>query len=331
MQKQENFEDLLKEYELEEINTDTVYRGVVSEMDRKYVYVDSNMKSNIMIPLEDFSIFDEKVEVGSEIDYQIKELDDGYGQIIGSRKEIVEGKRWGFFEDHKKENKTIKGMALKANGNGLVVRIKDVNCYIPKSLIDTDYKVKASSLVGQEIEAKVVKINKATSSVVLSRKDKIKEDKQLNSENVVYNVGDKVKGVIKNIADFGAFVDLGAKDALLHISEMSWKKVRSISEILKEGEEITCEIVNIGKDGRISLSIKSMIENPWEKYNVGDKRTAIVMKNDKIGVICSIEDGVEGILINENIDKEALEIGQEIDVVIERVESNKMALSWVSE
>jgi len=141
----------------------------------------------------------------------------------------------------------------------------------------------------------------------------------------------KFKGVIKNIADFGAFVDLGAKDALLHISEMSWKKVRSISEILKEGEEITCEIVNIGKDGRISLSIKSMIENPWEKYNVGDKRTAIVMKNDKIGVICSIEDGVEGILINENIDKEALEIGQEIDVVIERVESNKMALSWVSE
>lgn len=328
---QENFKDLLNEYDVEDVNTENVYTGTVSEIDRRFVYVDSNMKSNIMIPLEDFSIFDEKVSVGSEIDYQIKEIDDGYGQMIGSRKEIVERKRWDYFEKHKNENKTIKGMAVKANGNGLVVRIKDVNCYIPKSLIDVDYKVKANSLVGQEIEAKVVKINKETSSVVLSRKDKIKEDNQVNAESVVYSVGDKVKGIIKNIADFGAFVDLGAKDALLHISEISWKKVRSISEVLKEGEEITCEIVSIGKDGRISLSIKSMIENPWEKYNVGDKKTAIVLKNDKVGVICSVEDGVEGILINENIDKETLEIGQEIDVIIEKVESNKMALSWVSE
>lgn len=326
----ENFAKLLEEFDSTDLSTDKVYTGVISDIDRKYVYIESNLKSSVLIPIDEFSIFDPEIKIGAEIDYEIKEFDNGFGQVLGSRKNLIEGKRWEYFESHKRENKAIKGEAVKASQGGLIVKVKDISCYIPKSLLDIDYKVTAESLVGQTIYAKVVKINKVTSSVVLSRKDQIKEDNKINVEDANYEIGQKVKGVIKNIADFGAFVDLGAKDALLHISEISWVKVRSISELFREGQEITCEIVNISeKDGKISLSIKSLIENPWEKYNVGDKEKAIVVRKEKFGVVCSFENGIEGVINNSNVDTEALEIGEEIQVEIENIEVGKMTLKWI--
>lgn len=326
----ENFAELLEEYDVK-LNKTTVYTGVISSVNRSSVLIGSNFKSDVLIPLEEFTVFDGDLKEGLEVEYQIKDLDDGYGQVVGTRKALIEKRKWAFFEEFQEENKTISGTAIKASAGGLVVRVKDVNCFIPKSLLDVSYKVKADDLVGQQIEAKVIKINKENGGVVLSRKAQIQEENNIEYPEQNPEVGDIVTGVVKNIADFGAFIDLGYKDALLHISEISWTKVKSISDILSEGEKIECQVVSVSQDERakISLSLKNLKPNPWNEVKAGDQLKAVVVKKEKYGVICALDSGIEGVISNDSFDSEALELGEEVQVEIESVEVGKMTLKWI--
>lgn len=326
----ENFAELLEEYDVK-LNKKAIYVGKVIRVDRNSVLIGSEFKSDVMIPMEEFTTFDGKVKEGLEFEYKIKDFDDGFGQVIGTRKELIENRKWKYFEDFQNENKTISGRAIKASSGGLVVLIKDVQCFIPKSLLDVSYKVKAEDLVGQEIHAKVMKINKEKDGVVLSRKAQIQEDNNIEYPEKNPEVGDLVTGIVKNIADFGAFIDLGYKDALLHISEISWTKVKSISDILKDGDKIECEVVSVSNDERskISLSRKKLIENPWLKVKPGDEISAIVIKKERYGVICALQSGIEGVIGNENVDPEALEIGEAVQVEVDTVDTGKMTLKWI--
>lgn len=326
----ENFAELLKEYDVK-LNKKTIYKGVITSINRGSVLIGSKFKSDVLIPIEDFTVFDGELKEGQEFEYQIKDFDDGFGQVVGTRKELIENRKWNYFEEFQNENKTITGMAVKASSGGLVVRVKDVSCFIPKSLLDVNYKVKAEDLVGQEVQAKVIKINKDNNNVVLSRKAQIQEENNIEYPEKNPEVGDVVTGVVKNIADFGAFIDLGYKDALLHISEISWTKVKSISDILSEGDKIECQVVSVSQDERakISLSLKNLKPNPWTEIKAGDQSTAIVAKKERYGVICALESGIEGVISNDNVDPEALELGEEIQVEVESVEVGKMTLKWI--
>jgi small subunit ribosomal protein S1 len=326
----ENFAELLKEYDVK-LDKKTVYNGQVSRVDRNSVLIESSFKSDVLIPMEEFTSLDGELKVGLDCEYQIKDFDDGFGQVVGTRQELIENRKWRYFEEFQNGNKTISGLAIKSSSGGLVVRIKGVNCFIPKSLLDINYKVKADDLVGQEIHAKIMKINKEKDGVVLSRKAQVQEDNNIQYPEKNPKVGDRVTGIVKNIADFGAFVDLGYKDALLHISEMSWTKVKSISDILSEGDKLECEVVSVSNDERakISLSLKNLKENPWNEVNSGDKVKAVVVKKERYGVICALDSGIEGVINNENVDPEALEIGEEVQVEIDTIEIGKMTLKWI--
>jgi len=326
----ENFAELLEEYDVK-LNKKTIYKGLIASINRGSVLIGSDFKSDVLIPIEEFTVFDGELKEGQEFEYQIKDFDDGFGQVIGTRKELIENRKWNYFEEFQNENKTITGMAVKASSGGLVVRVKDVSCFIPKSLLDVNYKVKADDLVGQEVQAKVIKINKDSNNVVLSRKAQIQEENNIEYPEKNPEVGDIVTGVVKNIADFGAFIDLGYKDALLHISEISWTKVKSISDILSEGDKIECQVVSVSQDERakISLSLKNLKPNPWTEVKVGDQATAIVAKKERYGVICALENGIEGVISNDNVDPEALELGEEVQVEVESVEVGKMTLKWI--
>lgn len=327
----ENFAELFEEYNEVELDKTRCYVGKIIEITKSSVFIDSPFKSSVSIPIEEFTKFDKDLKEGEEFDYQIKDYDDGFGQVMGTRKEIIENMKWGYFEKIQDNNETVTGMALKVSAGGLVVRVKEIQCFIPKSLLDIDFKVKADDLVGQSINAKIIKINKGTGGVVLSRKAQIQEERNIEYPDQDLKAGDIVTGVVKNIADFGAFIDLGYKDALLHISEMSWVRVKSIGDVVQEGDKLECKVVNVSQDGKISLSLKSLTENPWNSVKVGDTIPAIVMKKEKYGVICSLENNIEGVINNSNVDPEALEIGEEIKVEVESIEAEKgkMTLKWV--
>jgi small subunit ribosomal protein S1 len=171
----ESFAELLKECDFVPMSLNKKYNGVVVALTRNQVLIDSNLKSEVVIPIDEFSIFDKDLEKGQKFEYTIKDMDNGNGQIIGTRKNIIEDKKWDFFNDLKNNNKKVKGVVQKVINNGLVVSIKTFNCFVPKSLVDIKQLDNINKLVGQEIEVKVIKINKEKSNILVSRRAVIEE------------------------------------------------------------------------------------------------------------------------------------------------------------
>jgi len=294
------FAELLKQYDRPLRNGDIV-KGTIIEVRPKEVLVDIGGKSEGVVPAAEFENF-EGVKVGDEISVLIEKLEDKEGYVHISKEKAEFKQNWEKILSVANEGTTVTGKVKSAVKGGLIVNI-GVEAFLPASQIDIIPPRNLPAFVGQTIECKVVKVNQERQNVVLSRRELIEQERSERRAKLLTEMqpGDIRKGTVKNITDFGAFIDLNGLDGLLHITDMSWGRVGHPSEMLKVGQEIDVVVLEINREKeRVSLGLKQKLQNPWEnieqKYTVGQRVKGKVVNLVAYGAFVELEPGVEGLV-----------------------------------
>ena len=278
-----------------------IVKGTIIEVRPKEVLVDIGYKSEGVIPLSEFAD-PQSAKVGDVIDVLIERLEDKEGNVILSHEKAEFKKNWDRIQAICAEGGRVSGKVKSVVKGGLVVNI-GVEAFLPASQIDIVPPRNLQSFIGNVYEYKVVKINQDRQNVVLSRRELIEQERFERRQKLLNEMmpGDIRKGVVKNITDFGAFIDLNGLDGLLHITDMSWGRIGHPSELLKVGQELDVVVLDINKDReRVSLGLKQKLQNPWEnieeKYSVGQKVKGRVVNLVPYGAFVELEPGVEGLV-----------------------------------
>ncbi len=302
--KPEDFPELL-EQTLVSFNDGDVIEGTIVRVDRNEVMVDVGYKSEGVIPSRELSVRKgvnpkELVNEGEKIQALVLDKEDDEGRLILSVKRAVYEKAWGDIQKVSDDNSSIKGTVIESVKGGLIVDI-GVRGFLPASLIDVRRVKELSSYIGEEIEAKILELDRQRNNIVLSRKAHLEEEMSEERQGFLddLQVGDIKEGKISSIVSFGAFVDIGGMDGLVHVSELSWRHVENPNEIVKVGDTVTVKVLEIDNDKeRISLSIKQVKEDPWLDfelhYKEGDVVEGEVTKVVPFGAFVTIGKGVEG-------------------------------------
>ena len=331
--KPEDFPELL-EKTLVTFNNGDVIEGTIVRVDRNEVMVDVGYKSEGVIPSRELSVRKgvnpkEIVNEGEKIQALVLDKEDDEGRLILSVKRAVYEKAWGDIQEISDSNKSIKGTVIESVKGGLIVDI-GVRGFLPASLIDVRRVKELTSYIGEQIEAKILELDRQRNNIVLSRKAHLEEEMSEERQGFLddLQVGDIKEGKISSIVSFGAFVDIGGMDGLVHVSELSWRHVENPNEIVKVGDPVTVKVLEIDNDKeRISLSIKQVTEDPWLdfelNFNEGDVVDGEVTKVVPFGAFVTIGKGVEGLVhVSEiSVDKIespelALAIGQGVKIKI---------------
>ena len=327
-----------------DIAQNQIIKGRVIGQNEKEIIMDIGFKSEGIIPRSEFSGA-EPPNLGDSIEVYLEKIEDKNGQTILSKEKAVWMKGWLKLMQIHKEEGTVNGTITRRIKGGLVVDVDGIQAFLPGSQIDVRPVQDFDNFLGKEMEFKVVKINQLRKNVVLSRKallyNTMKEQRESLFEEI--EVGQIVEGVVKNITDFGVFVDLGGVDGLLHITDLSWGRVNHPSEVTEVGETISVKIVDIDKDKlRISLGLKQLTPHPWEnveeKFPVGTKISGKVVSLTNYGAFVELETGVEGLVhISEmswtrgvHRPDEVVQLGQEVEAQIISIdtEERKIALGF---
>src|SRR4051795_8041194 len=278
-----------------------IVKGTIIEVRPKEVLVDIGYKSEGVIPANEFDDI-KVVKVGDEIDVLIEKLEDKDGMVVLSKEKAEFKQNWDKILSICNEGGTITGKVKAVVKGGLLVNI-GVEAFLPASQIDITTTKNLASYVGNSYEFKVVKINQERQNIVLSRRELIEQERNDRRSKLLSEMtpGDIRKGTVKNITDFGAFIDLNGLDGLLHITDMSWGRIGHPSEILKVGQEIDVVVLDINREKeRVSLGLKQKLANPWEnieaKYVVGQKVKGRVVNLVPYGAFVELEPGVEGLV-----------------------------------
>ena len=280
--KPEDFPELL-EQTLVTFNNGDVIEGTIVRVDRNEVMVDVGYKSEGVIPSRELSVRKgvnpkEIVNEGEKIQALVLDKEDDEGRLILSVKRAVYEKAWGDIQKISDSNKSIKGTVIESVKGGLIVDI-GVRGFLPASLIDVRRVKELTSYIGEEIEAKILELDRQRNNIVLSRKAHLEEEMSEERQGFLddLQVGDVKEGKISSIVSFGAFVDIGGMDGLVHVSELSWRHVENPNEIVKVGDPVTVKVLEIDNDKeRISLSIKQVNEDPWLDFELHYKEEDIV-------------------------------------------------------
>ena len=329
----DDFPELLEQTLVSFKNGDVI-EGTVVRIDRNEVMVDVGYKSEGVIPSRELSVRksinpNEVFNVGDKVQALVLEKEDDEGRLILSVKRAIYEKAWGDIQTISDQNKSVKGTVIESVKGGLIVDI-GVRGFLPASLIDVRRVKELSSYVGEEVEAKILELDKQRNNIVLSRKAHLEEELSEERQGFLVDlqVGDVKDGKISSIVNFGAFVDIGGMDGLVHVSELSWRHVENPNEIVKVGDAVTVKVLEIDNDKeRISLSIKQVTEDPWLdfelNFNEGDIVDGEVTKVVPFGAFVTIGKGVEGLVhVSEiSVDKIespelALAIGQGVKIKI---------------
>src|SRR5665213_2754461 len=317
-----------------------IVKGKVIEVRPKEILVDIGYKSEGIIPLNEF-LEPESVHVGGEVDVLIEKLENKEGTVVLSHQKAEFKKNWDNILSICNEGGIIKGKVKSIVKGGLVVNV-GVEAFLPASQIDVTTPKNLQSFVGNSYQFKVVKINQERQNIVLSRRELIEAERNEKRSKLLTEMtpGDIRKGTVKNITDFGAFIDLDGMDGLLHITDMSWGRIGHPSELLKQGEEIEVMIIDINREKeRVSLGLKQTKNNPWDnidhKFPVGSKIHGKVVNLVPYGAFIELEPGVEGLVhITEmswtkRISKpsELLKVGQELDAVVLGIQREEQKIS----
>jgi len=281
--------------------TGQIVKGIVIEVRPKEVLVDIGYKSEGVIPANEFDDI-KLVKLGDEVDVLIEKLEDKEGMVVLSKEKAEFKKNWDKILTICNEGGTIQGKVKAAVKGGLLVNI-GVEAFLPASQIDIVPPKNLAQFIGNSYEYKVVKINQERQNIVLSRRELIEQRRNDKRVKLLTEMtpGDIRKGTVKNITDFGAFIDLNGIDGLLHITDMSWGRVGHPSEILKVGQDIDVVVLDINREKeRVSLGLKQKLSNPWEnidaKYQVGNKVKGKVVNLVPYGAFVELEPGVEGLV-----------------------------------
>ena len=335
------FEESLKEIET---RPGSIVRGVVVAIDKDVVLVDAGLKSESAIPAEQFKNAQGELEiqVGDEVDVALDAVEDGFGETLLSREKAKRHEAWITLEKAYEEAETVVGVINGKVKGGFTVELNGIRAFLPGSLVDVRPVRDTLHLEGKELEFKVIKLDQKRNNVVVSRRAVIESENSAERDQLLENLqeGMEVKGIVKNLTDYGAFVDLGGVDGLLHITDMAWKRVKHPSEIVNVGDEITVKVLKFDRERtRVSLGLKQLGEDPWvaiaKRYPEGTRLTGRVTNLTDYGCFVEIEEGVEGLVhvsemdwTNKNIHpSKVVNVGDVVEVMVLDIDEERRRIS----
>ncbi len=326
---------------MEGLEAGKVVTGKISQVNEQEVLVDVNFKSEGVISRNEFKD-DEIPEVGSEIEVYIEKLEDDDGRLVLSKQKADFVRVWERIREAYENNEIVRGTLTKRIKGGVVVDLFGIDAFLPGSQIDLRQIPDINALIGQEFELKVIKVNKARRNIVVSRRVVLEEQRNSQRDKVLENLekGQVRKGIVKNITDFGAFIDLGGVDGLLHITDMSYKRINHPSEVVKLGDEVEVMVLDFNdKKERISLGMKQLKPHPWKdvaaRYPEGMVVKGKVVSITDYGAFVELEDGIEGLIHVSEMSwtqhvkhpSKILAVGQEVEAVVLKVEEEQERIS----
>ena len=341
----ENFAALLDEsLSTLEMQPGSIVTGVVLDVDKEWVTVHVGLKSEGVISLDEFRNNDGSIEIesGDEVQVALEAVEDGYGETRISREKARKIGTWKKLEEALETGEFVEGKVLTRVKGGFSVEVDVVKAFLPGSLVDIRPVKEAPELEDTVQEFKVIKLDYKRNNVVLSRKAVLEKINSAEKVELLKNLdeGQIVKGTVKNLTDYGAFVDLGGLDGLLHITDISWSRVTNPSEVLTLGEEIDVKILSFDKEKlRVSLGLKQIQNDPWEtiegKYSVGGVYEATVSNLTDYGCFAELEQGVEGLIhlseldwTNKNIHpSKVVDLEDKIKVMVLEIDHDKRRIS----
>ena len=335
------FEESLKEIET---RPGSIVRGVVVAIDKDVVLVDAGLKSESAIPAEQFknAAGELEIQVGDEVDVALDAVEDGFGETQLSREKAKRHEAWITLEKAYEDAETVTGVINGKVKGGFTVELNGIRAFLPGSLVDVRPVRDTLHLEGKELEFKVIKLDQKRNNVVVSRRAVIESENSAERDQLLENLqeGMEVKGIVKNLTDYGAFVDLGGVDGLLHITDMAWKRVKHPSEIVNVGDEINVKVLKFDRERtRVSLGLKQLGEDPWvaiaKRYPEGTKLTGRVTNLTDYGCFVEIEEGVEGLVhvsemdwTNKNIHpSKVVNVGDVVEVMVLDIDEERRRIS----
>ena len=341
----ENFAQLLEEYSaVQEMNQGEVITAEVVAITDKHVIVNAGLKSESLIDINEFKNLqgDVEVKVGDFVTVTIESVENGFGETKLSREKAKRAADWIALEEAMENGDILSGLINGKVKGGLTVMINSIRAFLPGSLLDVRPIKDTSHFEGKEIEFKVIKLDKKRNNVVVSRRAVLEatlgEERKALLENL--QEGTVVKGIVKNITDYGAFVDLGGIDGLLHITDLAWRRVKHPSEVLEVGQEVEAKVLKFDQDKqRVSLGIKQLGEDPWSglarRYPQGTRLFGKVSNLTDYGAFVEIEQGIEGLVhvsemdwTNKNVHpSKVVQLGDEVEVMILEIDEDRRRIS----
>ena len=341
----ESFAALFEESELNlNVEKGAVIQGVVVSIDSDWVTVDTGLKSEGVVDRAEFlnEQRELEVQVGDTVDVVVEALDNGMGQTVLSREKAKRAETWTKLEKIFEDGEIVTGVISGKVKGGFTVDIGPVRAFLPGSLVDTRPIRDTTHLEGKELEFKVIKLDAKRNNVVVSRRAVMEAESSADREALLAQLeeGQTVTGTIKNLTDYGAFVDLGGIDGLLHITDMAWKRIKHPSEVVEVGQEVTVKVLKFDRErNRVSLGLKQLGEDPWlaimNRYPKGSIVKARVTNLTDYGCFAEIAEGVEGLVhvsemdhTNKNIHpSKVVQIGDEVDVIVLEVDEERRRIS----
>ena len=341
----ENFAELLEESLLTtKMRPGSIINGVVVQIGSEYVTVFAGLKSESIIPIEQFKneAGELEVEVGDEVEVALDTVEDGFGATKLSREKAKRAKAWTRLDLAFEDGETIIGMISGKAKGGFTVDIDDIRAFLPGSLVDVRPVRDTAYLEGKPLEFKVIKLDKRRNNVVVSRRAVVEEENSVEREQLLESLqeGATIKGIVKNLTDYGAFVDLGGIDGLLHITDMAWKRVKHPTEVVNVGDELDVKVLKFDRErNRVSLGLKQMGADPWvdiaRRYPESTRLFGKVTNIADYGCFVEIEEGVEGLVhvsemdwTNKNVHPtKVVQLGDEVEVMVLDIDEERRRIS----
>lgn len=341
----ESFAELFEEsLSYTQMQQGALLNATVLDVRPDFITVSAGLKSEGVIPAEQFK--NERgeitVKVGDLVEVALETVEDGYGETRLSREKARRLRAWEILEEAFNNDEIVTGIITGKVKGGFVVELSDIRAFLPGSLVDVRPVRDTAYLEGKELEFKLIKLDQKRNNVVVSRRAVVEEEYSAERDALMENLqeGQVVKGVVKNLTDYGAFLDLGGIDGLLHITDMAWKRVKHPSEVVNIGEEIDVKVLKFDRDkNRVSLGLKQLGEDPWQdlvrRYPSGTRIFGKVSNLTDYGCFVEIEDGVEGLVhvsemdwTNKNVNPaKVVTLGDEVEVMILDIDADRRRIS----
>ena len=341
----DSFAELFEQSQIEnKMRPGSIISAKVLDIKTDSVVVNVGLKSEGVIPVEQF--FNEEgqleVTVGDDVDVSLESIEDGYGVTRLSREKAKRKIAWEELEKAHEDNKTVIGIITERVKGGFTVEVGKVRAFLPGSLVDVRPIRDTSFLEGKPLEFKVIKVDQRRNNIVVSRRAVVETENTIDIDALLESLkeGAIVKGIVKNLTDYGAFIDLGGIDGLLHITDMAWKRVKSPSEIVNIGDEIDVKVLKFDSEKRrVSLGLKQMGDDPWlnltNRYPEGARLNGKITSLADYGCFVELEEGVEGLVhvsemdwTNKNVHPSKLvHLGQEVDIMILDIDQERRRIS----
>ncbi len=341
----ESFAELFEEsFASQQIKPGSIITGTVVAVNDDVVLVSAGLKSEAVIPLEQFKNdkIDGGISVGDTVEVALDAVEDGFGETKLSREKAIRARTWIDLEKAFEGGEVVEGIINGRVKGGFTVEIDNVRAFLPGSLVDVRPVRDPAYLEGKSLEFKVIKLDQKRNNVVVSRRAVVEKEYSAEREALLEELqeGNTVKGIVKNLTDYGAFVDLGGIDGLLHITDMAWKRVKHPSEVVEVGQEIDVKILKFDRERqRVSLGMKQLGDDPWQdlarRYPQHTRLFGKVTNIADYGCFVEIEDGVEGLVhvsemdwTNKNVNPaRVVSIGEEVEVMVIEIDEERRRIS----